>query len=102
MKKTLRNILGIGLPVLLFVGACKKDKISYHNQYQINQVEETKDIYRFDKFGEIKIPYDIEEIKIADMDGDGDMDILLHNRSLGKAYEQIIIYENKIPQNNKK
>ena len=92
--KTLRNFLAIG--AIGFIGNPTIPVVDYEPQPQRQQQTEN---YSFDKFGEIPIRRaNIILFEKADMDGDGDLDVIVGARNNYGLDSRIVIYENKMPQ----
>ncbi len=100
--------IGLGLLVagIMGIGGCspedQKRFNGYPNSAEPSKSAEMQKTYEFKNFGEVddfKSPEkgwgndDITQIETADLDGDGDLDIIV-----GTADGEVIAYENKIPQ----
>ena len=84
----------------LGIGCGKNDE---HINYTEQPTEKNLFKYEFSNFGEVSIPpqlIEMPQMKIADLDGDGDLDLIFAARSLG-YFERVFIFENKMPQKNK-
>lgn len=91
MKKTLSTILLIGaLGLGLGMNGCEPPTKKYYNQ----SIKTPTNSYEFKKYGQVDgVNNEITQIKSVDLDGDGDLDIVV-----GTNWGDIFIYENKIPQ----
>ncbi|MFA4952944.1 MAG: hypothetical protein WC584_01870 [Candidatus Pacearchaeota archaeon] len=114
MKIPLRNLVLLSLP--LAIASCDNPAYQSNARAEVRteansapkvistpapQPTPTPIPYSFDKFGEvinrIRNQGRIEETRAYDFDGDEDLDIIVRT-----TYDQIFIYENKIPQHNQR
>ncbi len=87
--------LGVIVPLVAY---------SLFPNYSIAGEQEKKvNKYEFNSFGEIPTDYNlkINQMRVADIDGDGDLDIIIGGKTYNLANSEIIIIENKMPQKNK-
>lgn len=98
MNKTIETIVLVG--ALGLAGCHSKSEQLYKAQQNVTPKTESvandTSIYTFNDFGNINSRYARWAVA-ADMDGDGDQDIIAID-----GQNRIIIYKNNIPQKNKK
>lgn len=99
---TLRDILYTSLIAgAVGLSGCGNSNNDYNSdprpgdsKVKIEESTEPVNKYQFDSFGQIDDLWgNIRQIKVADLDGDGDLDIIVGNDN---GY--LLIYENNLPQ----
>ena len=90
LNKKFRNYF-IGLSLASILGGCTEEEVENQRKEEVSKIE-------INSFGYVPNSYSgtksDNSITSADMDGDGDTDIVIVNSG------GIFVYENKIPQKN--
>ncbi|MBU0456746.1 MAG: VCBS repeat-containing protein [Nanoarchaeota archaeon] len=94
MKKTLTALLLAGA---IGLAGCDKGNENYSTN-KPTEPAKPANVYQFQGFGDIGnvsegMYRDVTQIETADVDGDGDLDIIV-----GTETGRIVVYENKMPQ----